>query len=237
MKPRTLVLTCLVSQFCFASHLIAFEDAPKIQYPLLESSIAEAVALGESPGQKSPGLSFGTPSESSSGMREDSNRTNNFMESTGGGPQTTGFGVEAFTPFTWVARSARDAKKKGTPLKPADLPDEMTEPLFRVIGYADVPTYPIVGVHGSRVEEIFLQSTQKKDEPLPPSTTKRYSDLVRTDSGEILDMGALMAAFTLEELASVANRDKKGEFFVVIVSDQGKEKRFKVKTKHFKKLP
>ena len=46
-----------------------------------------------------------------------------------------------------------------------------------------------------------------------------------------------IAAFDLDEVKKIAALDKKGEFFIVIIGTTGEEKKFKVKTKHFKRLP
>lgn len=35
----------------------------------------------------------------------------------------------------------------------------------------------------------------------------------------------------------IASLDKKGEFFIVVIGGTGEEKKFKVKTKHFNRLP
>ena len=39
------------------------------------------------------------------------------------------------------------------------------------------------------------------------------------------------------EVLQISAMDKKGEFFVRVIGTTGEEKDFKVKTKHFKRLP
>ena len=48
---------------------------------------------------------------------------------------------------------------------------------------------------------------------------------------------AQVATFDIDEVRRVASLDKKGEFFVVVIGDTAEEKKFKVKTKHFDRLP
>ncbi|MCP4897032.1 MAG: hypothetical protein GY906_08660, partial [bacterium] len=46
-----------------------------------------------------------------------------------------------------------------------------------------------------------------------------------------------LALFDLGEVERVAALDKKGEFFIVVIGTTGEEKKFKVKKKHFERLP
>ncbi len=43
--------------------------------------------------------------------------------------------------------------------------------------------------------------------------------------------------FDPDELILVSTPDKKGELFIVVIGTTGEEKKFKIKTKHFERLP
>ena len=59
----------------------------------------------------------------------------------------------------------------------------------------------------------------------------------RNAFGAEVGFTAQLATFDIDEVRRVASLDKKGEFFVVVIGDTGEEKKFKVKTKHFDRLP
>ena len=82
------------------------KDELSIRNPLGDEDIAQALALGKDVSRKLPRLSLGSAGANFGGMRDDSNRDNNFMQ-----PQksvrTTGFGVEIYTPYAWIAKLSR----------------------------------------------------------------------------------------------------------------------------------
>lgn len=232
---RILAIASLAIPFLASS---SEDPALRIQHPLSESALQQAIELGESLGKKSAGLELGAAGSRASKMRQDANRTNHWSQQTSDPMASTGFGVEVLTPFTWLSRGAQLAAKRGEPLSMESLDEAYLAPVVRVIGHANVPKNPTPGIYGDRVESIMLRSTQKKGyEELAPSETKRIPDEIRAPSGEILDMGPLVAAFSLEDFERISNLDKKGELHVVIVSEKGKEKKFKIKSKEFEKLP
>jgi hypothetical protein len=47
----------------------------------------------------------------------------------------------------------------------------------------------------------------------------------------------MVAYFDMDEVIRISSLDKKGEFFIVVIGTTGEEKKFKVKTKHFERLP
>ena len=232
--PRPWVLGAIL----LASLGLAQTDSLSIQASLDEAAIGRALALGESLGKDSPGLTLGRKGTELGSMRSDANRSNHWSQQTGDPMATTGFGVEIFTPFTWLARGASIAANEGEPLDPDALEEAYAAPVLRVIGYPNVPKTPTPGIYGDRVESLSLRPTRRKgyQEAIAIETT-RLSDTVRAPNGAILDMGPLVAAFPLADVQAISSLDKKGEFYVVVVSAKGKEKKFKVKSKNFDQLP
>ena len=50
-------------------------------------------------------------------------------------------------------------------------------------------------------------------------------------------VAAFRCSLTLEQVAEISKLDKKGEVFIAFENALGKERKLKIKSKHFKKLP
>jgi len=84
---------------------------------------------------------------------------------------------------------------------------------------------------------VLLPGDKKRDKEVSPTHTMRIPDRYVTPDGDRVDVGPLVASFDLADVLSLSSLHKKGEFYVSIVSTDGKNEKFKVKSKHFKKLP
>ena len=92
-------------------------------------------------------------------------------------------------------------------------------------------------VYGKVITEVSLRSTKKNVEDVLPYSVERVRQELELPSGGVIDMGPLRGDFFLDEVQTLSALDKKGEFYVVVVSEDGKEEKFKIKSKHFKQLP
>ena len=212
-------------------------DELAVQHPLDDDAIADALALGRDVSKKLPRLHLGSAGSNFAGMRDDSNRNNSFAQQQKS-VRTSGFGVEVYSPYGWLAKLARDAAMKGQEMLPRHVSELHVEPVLRVVCHADVPQEFRVGAFGNPVASATIVSPNKKvTEPLQPVSTMRIPDKFRAPSGELVDVGPLVASFDLGQLLQLSARDKKGEFFVAITAENGETKRFKVKSKHFRQLP
>jgi len=213
-------------------------DDLKIASPLSDAEIEEAIALGSDLSKKLPRLFLGAAGSDFGGARSDSNRNNSSLMEHQKSVKTSGFGVEVYTPYAWIARLSRNAAKKGRQMLPSHLNETHLEPVLRVVCHSDVPQDFHEGAYGTAVARATLQSANKKvTDALEPLATTRIPDKIRVPSGELIDIGPLLASFDLGQLQLLSSRDKKGEFFVTIEGDNGETKKFKVKSKHFKQLP
>jgi hypothetical protein len=147
---------------------------------------------------------------------------------------TAGFWLEAYTPTTWIQQQASNAAKESRTLTPADVGPELSEPVFRVVAYPDLPNSNLAKdvAHASSVQSVVLRDEAKKIVIQPISKeafTKAAPNVLVKDS-----FGGLTAKFPIDALKEI--RGPKGEFIITIIGARGAEKDFKVKEKHFKGL-
>ena len=71
---------------------------------------------------------------------------------------------------------------------------------------------------------------------LQPISVEPGSELQQNAFGAEIELSSAVAQFDINEVIRISGLDKKGEFFIVVIGDTGEEKKFKVKTKHFKHL-
>ena len=210
-----------------------------VSHPLSHEEIESALAIGNDPAAEIPSLSLGSSGVNWSGPRSDSNRGGHFFEQgLNRRTRSSGFGVELFTPYSWLAKVARDEKMKGRDMRETHVNEQLLAPLIRVLCYSDVPQELQDGAFGNVVESVSIRPTNKKHEKVAAAVqVTRIPERFRTPSGESVDVGPLLATFALADVLSISALDKKGEFYVAILAADGEEKDFKVKSKHFKMLP
>lgn len=140
--------------------------------------------------------------------------------------KASGFRVVIFTPLAWVAEQASEAAKQFRNFALQDTTADMLRPVLRVSAYPSTP--PEVGYRGddvSAVINVVIQDASRKG-VLQPSSKSTF-----TYQG----LQGLNAEFPLEGLIRL--REKNPEFFIVLVGSNGAEKAFRIKKKHFSKLP
>lgn len=216
------VLTMLMASIAMTEKQKLFKN-----YPLTDGLIAEALESGAREKGKMVGLRLADQMQGLFG---------------GGalGGDTTGFSVEIHTPYTWIAQQASWSAKKYKEMRLEDVTEEMKEPMLMVICNPDMPLKVVAGsmVGTSGVEHVIIKSTQKgKFAYIQPKETETGSELAQNAFGAQIELESLVGYFSMDEVVQIAAMDKKGEFFVRIIGTTGEEKDFKIKTKHFKKLP
>ena len=179
-------IVVLAACFLFPPLVAAEDDPLSIRYPLSEADIEEALAFGKHANTKA-GLVLGDAGFHFARMADDSNRNNSFAQHRTS-RQTSGFGVEIYTPFTWLTRMGRDQKAKGRDMLPRHVTDKLLEPLLRVLCFSDVPQQDLYGVYGTIVTNVTLRSTKKGVPDVVPTGTQRESSpfLVETLHGSRL---------------------------------------------------
>ena len=152
---------------------------------------------------------------------------------------TAGVGVSLrlYTPTTWVEQQASNAAKEYRPFVISDITEEMLESVLRVMVYPDKPTR-MTGAGmaaASSVEHVVLRN-QEKTLVVQPASKEPFTD---TASSALRDMAyhGLVATFPLDAVRELRGPKGDREFFIVVVGEGTKEKEFKVKEKHFERLP
>jgi hypothetical protein len=154
-----------------------------------------------------------------------SDSAQNWSRALGSQQATTGFSLEIYTPFSWIAQNASWKAKKYQTFAREGVAPAMLERILRVYANPDRPNeISQRGMFGTAgVEHVIVCSTQKKNfEVLQPID---------------IDADAVYSRNAFGAVKRIASLDKKGEFFVVVIGNTGEEKKFKVKTKHFDRLP
>lgn len=218
MKEKFLVVAI---PFALTASLLFADEKLFQNYPLTEQLISQALSEGSKAKGKSVGLDLQDAAQKWAMM----------------GQGTRGFSVELYTPYSWIAQQSSWGAKKYMEMHREDVTERMLEPVLMVICNPDTPT--IIGQVGtSGVEHVIIRSTKKKDfAVIQPIDTELGSELVQNAFGMQIEFESLVGYFSMDELIQISEMDKKGEFFVRIIGTTGEEKDFKIKTKHFKKLP
>jgi len=119
-------------------------------------------------------------------------------------------GIEIFTPYTWITWQASQNAEKYLTMEKSQITKEMSASVLRIFS--------------PQVNHIVIRTTNKEEfSVIQPIEMK-------------LDSDAMESHFSIKEVGELSELDEKGEFFIVLIKDD-EEKKYKVKTKHFKKLP
>jgi hypothetical protein len=241
MRVRATILgvLCFFLLLAFSSFAVSKErDEPFAHFPLTDADVESAYESGLTLETKKVGLRLKAGSDDLGDLsRVDRDRHGHWLSGGGGGKiPTTGFVVEVFTPYAWIQREASLRAAKGSGMTAEDVTADMRAPVLRILCHPNMPLNPEDGVFGAEVERVSLRSTSKKDyEVLEPTQTERMPTPAKFAAAT--DIGPLLATFHVEGVSRIADLDKKGEFYIDIVSVSGEEKDLKVKTKHFSRLP
>lgn len=200
-------------------------------YTLSESAIDAALKLGAKNRGKTVGLSL---RDKGQGFLAAMDRMDDGRSSV-----STGFSLEAYTPYAWVAQNSSWAAKRYQEMTREDVTEEMTDAILTVFVHPDSPRQVsadgMVGTSG--VDHVIVRSTSKKNfQVLQPTSIEAGSELQRNAFGAEIPLSSAVAYFNIDEVMRISSLDKKGEFFIVVIGDTGEEKKFKVKTKHFKHI-
>jgi hypothetical protein len=143
------------------------------------------------------------------------------------------FSLLVYTPTTWIAQQASDAAKRYLPFTVADITEDMLLPVLHVRVHPATPTMlTAAGMQqASSVDHVILRSADKQV-VIQPLTEVPFEEVASSAMRDAVYTG-MMATFPLD--AVVALRTGKEEFAIVVIGKR--EKEFKVKAKHFERLP
>ena len=211
---------------CCATLTRAEDGLPFRSYPLTDQAIGMAIQEGmNAKGRKTALI-----------LQDSFQSFSHSMDNSG----STGFSVEVFTPYAWIAQNASWAAKKYQTFSAEDVTEDMWSGLVRVYANPDMPgqvsAKGMVGTSG--VDHVIVRSTDKKNfEVLQPVEVVQDAVYAQNAFGAQAEYSTMVALFAMEDVKRISALDKKGEFFIVVIGSTGEEKKFQVKTKHFKRLP
>ena len=223
---RNLVL--IVVAVSLSASVYGAKKEPFIFYPLDETLVENAINFGI----RNKGLITGL-------ILKDSGQSFLNAMSTGGA-LSTGFSLQAYTPYTWIAQNASWEAKKYLEFTRDDVTGEMKRDVLRV--YANPDTARNLSAEGmkgtSGVDHVVLRTTHKNNfEVVQPLEIFESLQYAQNAFGAKVGFSSMEALFSMEDAMRVSSADKKGEFFIVLIGTTGEEKKFKVKTKHFGHIP
>jgi hypothetical protein len=152
---------------------------------------------------------------------------------------STMFSIEVYTPYSWVSQQASWAAKRYKTFTRDDVTEAMVDGVLRVFAHPDMPTVAadINRARTSGVKNVIVRSTAKKNfEILRPIGVEEGVEYAYTRAGKEVAYTSKSAVFDLQRVAEIAKLDENGEFFVVVIGTKYNGS-FKIKTKHFEKLP
>lgn len=149
----------------------------------------------------------------------------------------TGFSLRVYTPRTWVEQVASNAAKEYRPFAVSDIIEEMLEPVLRVIVYPDKPTtLSGQGIRNASSAEHVVLRDDKKTMVVQPITVEPFTDTVSSALRDAAYQG-VEAKFPLDALRELRGPKGDREFLIIVVGAGTREKEFRVKEKHFERLP
>ncbi len=232
MQTQWSLCLILTSVFLCAGHAEAKKKKELFTcHPLSDSLIDQAITAGATAKGRQCGLAL---KDSAQGF------ANAMSTMSDGRTGTTGFSLDVYTPFTWIAQQASWESKKYKEMSRDQVTEEMCDAVLRVYANPDVPTrISTDGMVGSSgVDHIIVRSTKKKGfEVLQPLEIQEDMEYAQNAFGAEVGFTSMVGYFDLDDVKRISKLDKKGEFFIVVIGTTGEEKKFKVKTKHFERLP
>ena len=144
-----------------------------------------------------------------------------------------GYRIILYTPHSWIAHLAETAAAEGEDLSAAEIGAQDRAPLLRVVASPSAPTVGSSRDRSSSVLQVALLDERRRSSLQPQATrpfTTRHRGLLGADV-----LTGLEATFRLSDLEVL--RGGAGREFFVRVEGTGYTKEFKIKRKHFSRLP
>jgi hypothetical protein len=152
-------------------------------------------------------------------------------------PSSAGFSLQIYTPISWIEQQAANAAKEYRSFAASDVTDDMRESVLRVIVNPDTPTQVTAeGMRGTQsVSHVVLRDESKAIVVQPTFKEPFTKEVSNAMGGKAVYQGVLVK-FPLDAVKELRGKNGDREFFVTVIGDN-KERDFKVKKKHFERLP
>lgn len=138
-----------------------------------------------------------------------------------------------YTPSTWIAQQASQAAKEYRPFTLKDVTEDMRAPVLRVTIMEEQPI--------NSFQHVVLRD-QTKTQALQPTVKESFLEEVTASSwagmfGASTYVQGIRAQFPLDGLRTLRGPQGDQEFFLTVIGVTQVETTFKIKKKHFAKLP
>ena len=145
----------------------------------------------------------------------------------------SGYRIVLYTPHTWIAHLSETAAAEAEHLSAAEIGPQDRTPLLRVFASPSAPTVGSSRDRSSSVLKVALLDERRRSSLQPQAMrpfTTRHRGLLGSDT-----LTGLEATFRLSDLETL--RGGADQEFFVRVEGTGYTKDFKIKRKHFNRLP
>jgi hypothetical protein len=232
MRQRALV--SLILGLAVGLGTAAWGDEPADRSSLTAEQIGRAIQKGAANRKESKcGLHL---TDKGRGFFNAMTAMGNGANGTNHSTQGVGFSVWIYTPEEWVCQRSFEAAREYRVLASDELTPEDLADVIRVVAYPDTPTeVSAAGMQQqSSVAHVVIRDARKQ-KAIQPIDKQTFTEDVQNAMGAKLEYVGVVAFFDAKEVDAIRQLDKKGEFHVTVVGDNG-EKNFKVKDQHFARL-
>jgi len=198
----------------------------RVRNGLSDAAIATALSAAQREPGRSHGLRIGGPGGAAPPV------------TAAGDGMRGGIRLEIHTPLAWIQQLATDAAAHDRPFGPADVNDEMTEPVLRVTVYADVPA----GSAGrpvprpSPVHHVVLRA-ETGEGIVEPVSMHAFSQHVLSATGRTSTSEGLRVTFPLAAVQRLRGPATDRAVLITVVAADGDAKTVRVERKHLDALP
>ncbi len=189
-------------------------------------------------------IAYGIADENKSGadiglrLEDSAQKWGNVLNANNPGAQHSGFAVRLLTPRTWISWNAHESKRMYKPYSVSNATESDRLAVLRIIVSPDTPAQVAAGAGmqaSSSVEHVVLRSEDKKD-AIQPLTIEPYQVDAKNAMGGNQSYNGVVAIFNMADVDKLRKSSDKEQFLVTVIGEQGKEKNFTVKQKHFEHL-
>ncbi len=145
-----------------------------------------------------------------------------------------GYRIVVYTPKSWIAHLAAQATSAGHALSLAEVDLEDRSPWLRVVASPSAPAMGSSREQSSEVQRVFILDGRRQKRLLP-LRARLFNQTHRVILGAVRSLRGIEATFRLAELDALRGGNR-GEFFVRVEGARY-SKDFKIKRKHFTRLP
>lgn len=143
----------------------------------------------------------------------------------------SGFSVWIYTPSKWIAYQASIAHRLMKPFAISDVTPEMRAKVLHVVALPKVPDrLDAAGMSAASSVARVVLTNHAKTQIIQP--INEQPDIVRVNSAlRSMDYTEVASDFNMVDVGTIRATDKKGEFFIVVIGEDGSRKYFDVKQK------